>query len=127
MGQALSAFVDDKVPLAYAKIQGTAKWSTEDHWSSANLSNNQSPDTSGHVGLSASDINDVAALDLNAKSPIHEEASVFENGSREGFASSTRPNVERVDLGATKGQEERSILFARASFLMKEALEANGW
>jgi hypothetical protein len=127
MGQALSAFVDGKVPLAYAKIQGTAKWSTDDHRSSAGLSNNQPPDINGHVGSSALDIDDIAALDLNDKSPAHQEASIIENGSGEGFASSIRPDVQRVDLGAAKGQEERSILFARASFLMKDALEATGW
>jgi hypothetical protein len=127
MSQALSAFVDGKVPLAYAKIEGTAKWSAEDHWSSTDPSRTQPPNTNGNVGISASDVDNIAALDLNSQSSCREENSILDNGSHENFASFTRLEVQRADSGATKGQEERSILFARASFLMKDALEATGW
>jgi hypothetical protein len=126
MGQALSAFIDGKVPLAYAKIEGTAKWSAEDHWSSTDPSRTQPPNTNGHVGISAPDINKIAALDLNGPGSARETSTV-ENGSHDGFASFTRPEAEIAASDATKGQEERSILFARASFLMKDALEATGW
>jgi hypothetical protein len=127
MSQALSAFVDGKVPVAYAKIQGTAKWSTEDHRSPADQSNIQPLDINGHVGTMASGADEVAVLDLNDRSIVHDEPSMIENGGRESFASSDRPDVQKADPGAAQGQEERSILFARASFLMKDALEATGW
>jgi hypothetical protein len=127
MSQALSAFVDGKVPLAYAKLEGTAKWSAEDHRSSTDPSRIQPPNTNGHVGMSESVIDDIGALDLNDQDFGGGENSVVENCSHEGFASFTRPEVQRSDSGATIGQEERSTLFARASFLMKDALEATGW
>lgn len=119
MSQALSAFVDGKVPLAYAKLEGTAKWSAEDHRSST--------DPSGIQPANTSVIDNIGPLDLNDKDFGSGENSVVENGSHEGFASFTRPEVQRSDSGATIGQEERSTLFARASFLMKDALEATGW
>ena len=122
MGQALSAFIDGKVPLAYAKIEGTAKWSAEDHWSSTDPSRTQPPNTNGHVGTSALDVSNIAALELNGQGSARETSTV-ENGSRDGFASFTQQEAEI----AASGQEERSILFARASFLMKDALEATGW
>jgi hypothetical protein len=126
MGQALSAFVDGKVPLAYAKIEGTAKWSAEDHWSATDPSRTQ-PNANSHAEISPSETDNIAALDLNSQSSGLEENSMVENGSREGFASVALPDAQRVDSGATKRQEERSALFARASFLIKDALEATGW
>jgi hypothetical protein len=126
MGQALSAFVDGKVPLAYAKIEGTANWSAEDHWSATDPPRTQ-PNTNSHAEISASETDNIAALDLNSQSSGPEENSIVENGSREGFASVALPEVQRADSGATKWQEERSVLFARASFLIKDALEATGW
>ena len=126
MAQALSAFVDGKIPLAYAKIQGTAKWSTEDHRSPADLSTSQPPNTNGHESMSASGIDEIAGLDFNDRNPLQNGSSVVEDGSHGSFISSHEPKFQRADPRAPQGQEERSALFARASFLMKDALEASG-
>ena len=126
MGQALSAFVDGKVPLAYTKIQGTAEWSTEDHRNPADESNPQPPEINGHTGRLALAVDELAALDLNNQNPAHDEAPVVGNGSRESLAILDPPHLQRKGPGGAQAQEEHSLLFARASFLMKDALEATG-
>jgi hypothetical protein len=128
MGQALAAFVvDGKVPLAYAKIQGTAKWSTENHRGPTDQANIQPPDINPHIVVSASNTNEIAALGLTDRSSVHGDAPKTKNESHEDLASSDRPNSQKTDPSAVREQEERSVLFARASFLIKDALEATGW
>lgn len=127
MGQALSAFVDGKVPFAHAQMQGTGVWLTEDHRSFTDPPYTPPAGTNGNTGIWAFETDDVAALDENDKSPGLSGKSTLENGSQNGFATFDRPDAQRADSGASRGQEERSVLFTRASLLMKDALEATGW
>ena len=126
MSEALSAFVAGKVPLAYSKIQGTANWSSEDHESPADQSNTYPPEINGQTSKLASGIDEFPALTLNDPSSNQNEGEVLENGSRQNSATFDGPNVEKADLDGAQAQEESSVLFARASFLMKHALEATG-
>ena len=124
MGQALSTFIDGKALSAYAKIQGTANWSRDSHRYQTELSSPSSPGANGHAG---SEIDNTDALELNDRSSGHDGTSTTQNGSRESFASPGLSTLEKAEPNTGQGQEERSVLFARASFLMKDALEATGW
>lgn len=126
MSQALSAFVDGKVPLAYAKIQGTAKWSTEDDRSPTDRSSSQPSNASDHVGRVIPSIDEIACPELSDESHVYDEVSRMDDESCESLATSDGLDAQEADPGAPQGQEERSVLFARASFLMKDALEATG-
>jgi hypothetical protein len=124
MGQALSTFIDGKAPSAYTKTQRTANWSKGSHRHQAEQPSPHSPGANGHAG-SGTDIID--ALELNDRSSDHDEASTTQNGSGESFASPDLSTLEKAEPNTGQGQEERSVLFARASILMKDALEATGW
>ena len=124
MGQALSTFIDGKAPIAYAKTPGTANWSRDSHRYSTEQPSPGSPGVNGHAG---SGIDNIGALELNDRSPGHDETSTIQNRSHESFASPDLSTQERAEPNTGQGQEELSVLFARASFLMKDALEATGW
>jgi len=124
MGQALSTFIDGKAPPTYAKIQGTANWSKDSHWNQTEQPSPHSPGANCHAG---SEIGNIGAPELNDQSPGHDETSTVQNGSRGSFASLDLSTLEKAEPNTGQGQEERSVLFARASFLMKDALEATGW
>jgi hypothetical protein len=124
MGQALSTFIDGKVPSACAKTQRTADWSRASHRYQTERPSPHSPGANGHA---SSGIDSIDALELNDRSSGHGEASTTQNGSRESFASPGLSTLEKAEPNTGQGQEERSVLFARASFLMKDALEATGW
>jgi hypothetical protein len=123
MGQALSTFIDGKAPPAYAKTQGTANWSGDSHWYQTEQPSPRSPGANGHAG---SGIDNIGALELNDRSPGYDETSTIQNGSCESFTGPDLSTLEKAEPSI--GQEqERNVLFARASFLMKDALEATGW
>lgn len=124
MGQALSTFIDGTAPPTYAKVQGTANWSKDSHRNQTEQSSPCSPGANGHSG---SGIDNIGTLELNDRSPGHDETSTIQNGSPESFASLDLSTLEKAEPNTGQGQEERSVLFARASFLMKDALEATGW
>jgi hypothetical protein len=124
MGQALSTFIDGKAPPTYAKTQGIANWSKDSH---RNQTEQPSPRSLGANGHADSGIDNIGTLELNDRSPGHDETSTIQNGSRESFASLDLSTLEKAEPNTGQGQEERSVLFARASFLMKDALEATGW
>jgi hypothetical protein len=123
MGQALSTFIDGKAPSAYAKVQGTPNWSRDSHQFQTEQPRPHSPGANGRAG---SGIDNVGAPELNDQSSDH-EASTTQNESRESFASPDLSTLEKAEPNTSQEQEERSALFARASFLMKDALEATGW
>jgi hypothetical protein len=124
MGQALSTFIDGKAPPTYAKTQGTANWSKDSHQNHTEQPSPRSPGANSHSG---SGINNIGALELNDRSSGHDETSTIQNGSRESFASLDLSTLEKAEPSTDQGQEERSVLFARASLLVKDALEATGW
>jgi hypothetical protein len=117
MGQALSTFIDGKAP----KKQRTASWSRGSHRYQAEQPSPHPPGANGHAGSG------IDALELNDRSLDHDEASTTRNGSHESFAKLGLSTREKAEPNTRKGQEERSVLFARASFLIKDALEATGW
>jgi hypothetical protein len=121
MGQALSTFLDGKAPSAYAKIQGTANWSRDSH---RYQTEQPSPRSPGATGLAGSGTDNIDALKLNDRSSGHDEASTTQNVSRESFAS---PGLSTLEKAEPDTGQERSVLFARASFLIRDALEASGW
>ena len=118
MGQALSTFLDGKAPSAHARIQGTANWSKDSHQYQTEQPSPRSP---GATGLAGSGTDNIDALKLNDRSSGHDEASTTQNVSRESPGLSTLEKAE-PDTG-----QEQSVLFARASFLIRDALEASGW
>lgn len=129
MNQAIYAFVDGKdlVPLAYAHPRGTANSAIEQHRSIENyaeLHRRGPEDSKNDVTASAKAM---SALSLKGVRSMDHDLLKLEHGDHVDTTGTETTGNENIDRSGEMDQEDRGALFARASYLMKDALDATGW
>ena len=129
MNQAIYAFVDGKVPLplTYAHSRGTANSAIEQHRSISNFAESHGLAPEEHSDNVAANAEGIATLSLNGGRLLDHDFSKPDNGSYVGTNNTEMTGNENVDRSGQHDQEDRGALFARASYLMKDALDATGW
>lgn len=129
MNQAMYAFVDGKVPqpLAYAHLRGTANSAIEEHRSTSNYAESHGFATEVLADDFALHADGIAALSLQDDRSTEHDLSKVDPGSYAGTSNSGIARNQNQDENSHSDQEDRGALFARASFLMKDALDATGW
>ncbi len=124
MNQAIYAFVDGKVPkpLAYLHFRGTAKSGIEQHRSIANYTelHGRAPEESTDDVTANAEA--MSTLSLNGARSIDQDISRPEHRNYVGTNGTEAMGNEKINRGGQMDQEDRGALFARASYLMKDAI-----
>lgn len=121
MGKALSEFVDGKLPLTYTQVSKAsdiaraARRSLTDH--TGFLGSNQN----GYLDKASVNMDFSALSPKRQRRPSH-SISPLENGSGASVAFSDTTNMPTPEIS-----QDRGNTFARASFFIRDALEATGW